>query len=346
MRMHKPALLGIFLLSTAAAAQEPPVPPPPPPPPPAAPAPTPAAPSVQPNPAPSPAATTKLDENDKKDGKELSDNVVIGESGVSSKRQWDLLGSTAVSTLDPSKPQVALGIQYVSPWTLFRVFLRKDVSSNEVSGAPGDRTFGEATLNPALANIGGTVRVEGGVNPWVLCNGGECQKDARGNYTGVVARTGFRGYGELSVSRAAFVLKGAGPNGTDRSISGVPLAASAGVMFRLEGVMPGTAKFGNNILLAAPYLGLGLRALGGDFGDNERIAVLGTNASIFAGPELGVLGQFGYLLFDLRTSILGPTNDIHQRVNGLTGVQLQLTSTFILPWNVLGGEQQKKDGGG
>ena len=270
----------------------------------------------------------------------LRKNVTLGESGVSSTPQWDLLGDASVTTLDASKPSTALGVQYVSPWTLLRVFVRKNLANSTVNAPLNDPTFGHAVLSPGLANVSIQLRVESSFDPMfaphIKCN--ENQNCVNGST--IIVRYGPRAYVDVSMGSATFAVTPPAdtPAGAPapHGISGIPFAASAGLMYKVDGAMPGGAKFGSNKLMVAPYIGGAIRSLGGDFGDAERRALWGSNASTFAGGELGCFFQFGSILIDGHLTLLGATNDTGLRVAGLTGSQFQMKLTFLLPWSVLG----------
>ena len=268
----------------------------------------------------------------------LGNVAALGDSGVSWGPQWDLLGDSSVTTLDPSKPSVSLGVQYVSPGRLVRIQLRKNVAESNVSAARGEAAFGKAVLDPGLSNLSVKLRFESRLfAPYIVCKESACT-DLKVDQ--IALRHGARFYGEFAAATATFKVQAKDQTAPGLAETGVPVAASVGLTYRVEGVMPGGAKFGSSALMLSPFVGAAVRALGGDFDAEKRRQLWDNSSSVFLGGEFGSFFQFGSLLFDARLTLLASTADRDAHIRGLTTIQFQLNTTFLLPWNVLGAKEE------
>lgn len=256
--------------------------------------------------------------------------------------RWTIVAATAVNAIDIDSPSASLGLEYNVPLRTNRIFLRKDLSENEVTGAWGDRAFGRALLVPSLANFSLSLRSE--FRPWLLrlrckvdCNSIDADTAKRDDEKSVVAQRSVGVYGSIEVGSATATATQ--PDGTTVSGHIVPIAMSAGLVYRHDGTTRLSSVLGNRVVVTG-YVGPTVRLIGSEMTDRERIQVLSTKAASFWGGEAGLGIQVGDVLIDYRVTYLdnyrshNDTPDPH--VPGLTGFQAQLSLAFMLPTEVLG----------
>jgi len=244
--------------------------------------------------------------------------------------EWSLLADASVSSLDFSQPTLSIGLERAMPTTLALVAFRKNAADNSVTATKGDPAFGRAVLAPALASFSIAGRYE-----WRPSAHIQCPDDCRAPGRKVTTKKSKGFYVTAEASYAKLVDSSAmRPDGSAVSGYFSPLALAAGVIYRLEGQMPYGAKLGTTKLGLAGFVGGTGRVISGDLDSADRAAIFGTSRRYYGGLEAGAMLQIGNVLIDPR--VIALTN-CHDRIPGLTGLQLQITLSFQLPWTVLGG---------
>lgn len=260
------------------------------------------------------------------------DTVITSVTGLtdSSAPEWSLLADAAVTSIDFSKPTLSLGLERATPWWLAMVAFKKNAADNSVNGTRGDPAFGRAVLSPALANFSVAAHLEW--RPWAYL---QCNTDCRSPQREINTKGSKGFYASVEASYAKLTDTSAmRPDGSAVSGYFSPLAVSAGFVYRLEGAMPEGFKLGTRKLGLTGYAGLAARVISGDLGNADRTTIFGTADRYYAGFELGATVQLGNVLVDPR--VVGLTND-RSHIPGLTGLQVQVNLSFVLPWSVLGG---------
>jgi hypothetical protein len=142
----------------------------------------------------------------------------------------------------------------------------------------------------------------------------------------VVAST-WRAYGTFEISE----IRIAETDANMQSGALVPAAFSIGAMRRLEGHMPTGKNLGSDRLGINVYGGATARALSG-MSDTDLGDMIRSTSRFFAGFEGGASVQVGNVLIDPHVTYLWPMSGNGKHVDGLTGAQVQIRLTFVLPW--------------
>jgi hypothetical protein len=251
---------------------------------------------------------------------------------------WALIADSNVSSLDVSQPSASLGLEVATPFTLARIALRKNVSENTLTGAPGARDFGRAVLRPGLANFSLGLQVERRFRSYVRCRV-NCREAASSDDAVVTAKWGWGGFVGLEVADLDVKVRDAG----DQAVANghiVPIALTIGLSGRVEGIPPTQLKSAGGGLSISGSLGPSLRIISGDVSDGGRALALSTPRRVVAGGELAVAIQLGNVILDARLTAL---SNFDKPIPGLTGAQLQAGLTFLLPWEVVGGADKHAD---
>jgi len=241
----------------------------------------------------------------------------------SDEPEWALVADASVTSIDFSKPTVSLGLERATPYQLAFVAVRKNTADNAITANERDRAFGQGVLAPSLANFSFLTHYEW--RPWAYIR---CSDDCRRPGAIVNTKKSKGGYATVEASYAKLTAS----NGTKASDYFAPVAASAGFIYRLEGRMPDEVKLPTGRLGLAGYAGLTGRAIAGDLDEAGRRAIFGTSRRYYWGAEAGATIQIGNVMIDPRLTFLTNGDD---RVAGLTGIQLQINLSFLLPWAVL-----------
>ncbi|MBK9034618.1 MAG: hypothetical protein IPL61_25695 [Myxococcales bacterium] len=251
---------------------------------------------------------------------------------------WVLVADTNVTTLDVSQPSAGLGLEYATPFNLARFSIKKNVSESTLTAAAGARDFGRAVLRPATANFSLAIHAEHRFASYLRCRS-DCYAKEDSDAAAVTSKWSWGAYATLEAADLNVTIQDAAEQ-TLASGHMVPLALTAGLTSRIEGVPPEALKSAGGGLVVSGYAGIGLRVISGDVPDGERALAFGTARRWVLGPELGVAVQFGTVIVDARLTGLSNFNDA---IPGLTGAQLQAGLTFVLPWEVVGGKDKKGD---
>lgn len=267
-----------------------------------------------------------------------ADDVPASSAGGLSASTTPLLTLVAdadVSSLDPTSQGASLGIERGTPWTLLRIRIRKNLGESAVRADQGDRAFARAILSPHLSAFSFAARYEWRPLSFVGCNEDDCDKANATIHT--KWGTGFAG--EFEIAESLFTAKQADLTEFERRA--VPIAASAGAVLRYEGTMPDGVKFGgSNHLVLALNVGYAFRMIGGDLGEEARLKILGTPTRYLHGAEAGVNLQLGNLVLSPKVTFLSNAED--PDIAGLTGPQLEIGISYLLPFTVLGQTAKEK----
>jgi hypothetical protein len=251
---------------------------------------------------------------------------------------WTLFADSNVSSLDVSQPSAGLGLEVATSFHLARIALRKNVADSTLTGLPAARDFGRAVLRPALANVSLAIHAERRFISYVRCRV-DCTASADSDDAAVTAKWGLGAFGSLEVADLDLnVVDDAGTT----LVSGhlVPIALTAGLTARIEGIPPESLVTARGGLMISGTIGPTVRILSGDVSDSGRRLVVSTDRRVLFGGELAVAVQLGNLILDARATAL---SNFDQPIPGLSGVQLQTGLTFLLPWEVVGGgDRQEK----
>jgi hypothetical protein len=245
---------------------------------------------------------------------------------------WTLFADSNVSSLDVSQPSAGLGLEVATSFHLARIALRKNVADSTLTGLPAARDFGRAVLRPALANVSLAIHAERRFISYVRCRV-DCTASADSDDAAVTAKWGLGAFGSLEVADLDLnVVDDAGTT----LVSGhlVPIALTAGLTGRIEGIPPESLVTARGGLMISGTIGPTVRILSGDVSDSGRRLVVSTDRRVLFGGELAVAVQLGNLILDARATAL---SNFDQPIPGLSGVQLQTGLTFLLPWEVVGG---------
>lgn len=279
-------------------------------------------------------ASTALAQDPPETGDALKSFTLSDTGGYwSTVPRWDLLGAAQVETMDEATFAVGAKIQRVTPWTLLRVGIRKNVEEFKVHAAPGDEAFGTAILSPESSNVGISFRFEGAF-PWLVCGAKGC---APGDE--IWTRWSHGIYANVEAGTAKVESNEDAP-----SISGrlIPLAFSAGYRYKIEGVLPQEFP-GSKIVAITGFAGATSRFIGGTMRGSDRQALFGTKDRFLPGFEFGASIQLGSIITEGKLTWVVPING--GTVDGLTHLAAQGTVTFILPWSLVAAsaEQVKND---
>lgn len=242
----------------------------------------------------------------------------------STEPEWSLVGDASITSIDFSKPSVSLGLERATPFGLVFVAVRKNATDNSITANQRDRAFGQGVLAPSLANFSVLAHYEWRPSSYIRCSLSCERKDAIVN-----TKKSKGGYATVEASYAKLTAS----NGSMVSDYFAPVAGSAGFIYRMEGRIPDSVKLATGRLGLAGYAGLAGRVIAGDLDEAGRTAIFGTSRRYYWGAEAGATMQIGNAMIDPRITFL--TNG-HDRVAGLTGIQLQINLSFLLPWTVLG----------
>jgi hypothetical protein len=257
-------------------------------------------------------------------------NASVSGLSDSNAPQWSLLADAAVTSLDFSQPTLSLGLERATPKTLAMVAFRKNAADNSVSGAAGDPAFGRTVLAPALASFSIATHIEWRLRAYIQCNT-DCRLPVGIRQINTKKSAGLYFSGQAAYAKL-IETGGTRPDGSAVSGYFSPLAVSVGGIYRLEGEMPDGAKLGTRKLGLAGYAGVTARVISGDLDGADRMSIFGTAKRYYGGVEAGAMVQIGNVLVDPK--IIALTNN-RDRIPGLTGLQLQISLSFLLPWTVL-----------
>lgn len=257
----------------------------------------------------------------------VSARAAGGVSGISDAAEptWTLVADADLKTLSADKLAAGIGVERAGTRTNIRLRIKTGLGGSSVDGDVEDLAFADAIANPETGGFGAALHAEYRLS-WIRCN--DCTKDDRVIHT----KFGVGLYADAAIARDQF--KATREDMTVLSTRAAPIALAAGLVFRIEGKVPASLEITSKAIVLSLFAGGTARIMGGDLQEEERDELFGTRRARFWGGEIGASLQISNIVIEPHVLMLRGDDHV-DHIDGLTGVQPELTIRYLLPWDIL-----------